>query len=80
MREEELTFQVTEAAGAKSLIQDNNPEDDDSKMDFMSISVLPKRETDAERQTDRWTYTYTENDCIVYAVQSNEFVLMREVT
>ena len=44
---------MTEAAGAKSLIQDNNPEDDDSKMDFMSISVLPKRETDAERQTDR---------------------------
>lgn len=40
MREEELTFKVTEAAGAKSLIQDNNPEDDDSKMDFMSISVL----------------------------------------
>ena len=57
MREEELTFQVTEAAGAKSLIQDNNPEDDDSKMDFMSISVLPKRETDAERQTDGHTHT-----------------------
>ena len=32
--------QATEEAGTKSLIQHNNPEDDDSKMDFMCISVL----------------------------------------
>ena len=38
------------------------------------------RETETERDTDRWIYTHTENDCIVYAVKSNEFVLRREVT
>lgn len=39
-RKGELTFQVTGAAGAKSLIQDNNPEDGDSVMDFMFVCVL----------------------------------------
>ena len=39
-----------------------------------------KRETETERKRDRQMETHTEDDCIVYAVQSNEFVLRREVT
>ena len=40
------------------------------------------RETETERDTDRWIYTHTENDCIVYAVKirNTHKILNKSVT